>query len=181
VHELRPDLEAATGVIASVIFAVCALVALAGGLAVLVARRPETALRGLLVSLLASACAYVQLMAASVAAVQVVALAGAAIAALRLAVVGQAEAEGETRSAWRSRGFVVVGAAGLALLALVLVGTWARQYVWTGRELAPGSAFGSAAALGQAWGEVYAPTLLAALLALLVAAIVATAGREHRL
>jgi NADH:ubiquinone oxidoreductase subunit 6 (subunit J) len=182
VHELRPDLEAATGVIASVIFAVCALVALAGGLAVLVARRPETALRGLLVSLLASACAYVQMMAASVAAVQGVALAGAAIAALRLAAVGHAvEAEGETKSGWRSRGFVVVGAAGLALLALVLVGTWARQYVWTGRELPPGSAFGSAAALGQAWGELYAPTLLAALLALLVAAIVATAGREHRL
>lgn len=174
-HELRPDVEVATGVIASIAFAAYALVALVGGLAVLLARRPETALRGLLVSLLAGTCAYVQMMASAVAAVQLVALVGAAIAALRLVVAGEA------RPAWRSRGFVVVVLIGLAALALVLVGTWARQYVWTGRELPPGSSFGSAAALGQAWSEAHAPALLAALLALLVAAIVAAAGREHRL
>lgn len=171
-------MEVAAGVIASVIFAAYALVALAGGLAVLLARRPETALRGLFVSLLAGTCAYVQMMASSVAALQLVALAGAAVAALRVAVVGPAES-GE--SGWQRRWPVVVAVAGLAGLALVLVGTWARQYVWTGRELAPGSSFGSAGALGLAWSEAHAPALLAALLALLVAAIVAAAGREHRL
>lgn len=165
-------------IFASTIFAAYALVALVGGLAVLLARRPETALRGLLVSLLAGTCAYVQMMASAVAAVQLVALVGAASAALRLAVSGES---GEARAAWQSRGFVALGLVGLAALALVLVGTWARQYVWTGRELPPGSSFGSAAALGQAWSEAHAPALLAALLALLVAAIVAAAGREHRL
>lgn len=173
-HELRPDVEAAAGVIASVIFAAYALVALAGGLAVLLARRPETALRGLLASLLAVTGAYVQMMASAVAAVQLVALAGAAIAALRLVA-------GETEAGWQRKGLVAAGLVGLAGLALVLVGTWARQYVWTGRELAPGSSFGSAGALGMAWSEAHAPALVAALLALLVAAIVATAGREHRL
>ena len=169
--------------IASVIFAAYALVALAGGLAVLLARRPETALRGLLASLLAGCCAYVQMMASAVAMVQLVALAGAAIAALRLVMTGGPSETGEigVRSAWRGRGFVAAGLVGIAALALVFVGTWARQYVWTGRELGPGSSFGSAAALGLAWSEAHAPALLAALLALLVAAIVTAVGREHRL
>ncbi len=175
-HELRPDVEAAAGVIASVIFAAYALVALAGGFAVLLARRPETALRGLFVSLLAGTCAYVQMMAPGVAAVQLVALAGAAIAALRVV-----KDEGAGEKAWQGRGLLAIGALGLVALALVLVGTWARQYVWTGRELPPGSSFGSVAALGLAWSEAHAPALLAALLALLLVAIVTTAEREHRL
>lgn len=161
--------------IASLIFAAYALVALAGGLAVLLARRPETALRGLLVSLLAGTCAYVQMMAPMVAAVQLVALAGVAIAALRVVTAGD-----EARP-WQRWGAVAAGLVGLAALVLLLVGTWARQYVWTGRELAPGSNFGSAAALGLAWSESHAPTLLAALLAVLLLAIVTAAEREHRL
>lgn len=173
-HELRPDVETAAGVIASVIFAAYALVALAGGLAVLLARRPETALRGLSVALLAATCAYVQMMAPAVAAVQLVALAGAAVAALR-------SLGAEKPAGWQGRWSVAIGLGGLAALALVLVGTWARQYVWTGRELPPGSSFGSAAALGLAWSEAHAPALLAALLALLLVAIVTTAEREHRL
>lgn len=164
--------------IASLIFAGYAAVALAGGLAVLLARRPETALRGLFVSLLAGTCAYVQMMASAVAALQLVALAGAAVAGLRAALPGSAAPE---EAAWQRRGTIAAALAGLAGLALVLVGTWARQYVWTGRELAPGSSFGSAGALGLAWGEAHAPALLAALLALLVTAIVAADGREHRL
>ena len=162
--------------IASVIFAVYALIAVAGGLAVLLARRPETALRGLFASLLAGACAYVQMLAPGVAALQLVALAGAAIAALRIV-----KDEGGDGAAWLGWGSRVIGSLGLVLLALVLVGTWARQYVWTGRELPPGSSFGSVAALGLAWSEAYAPALLAALLALLLVAIVTTAEREHRL
>jgi NADH:ubiquinone oxidoreductase subunit 6 (subunit J) len=175
VHELRPDVEAAAGVIASVIFAAYALVALAGGLVVLLASTPEKALRGLFVSLLAGTCAYVQMMAPAVAAVQLVALAGAAIAALRS---GSVTGEGVQ---WQRRGLVAAGLIGLVTLALVLVGTWARQYVWTGRELPPGSDFGSAAALGLAWSEAHAPALLAALLAVLLLAIVTAAEREHRL
>lgn len=164
---------------ASAIFAAYALLALAGGLAVLLARRPETARRGLLVSLLAGTCAYVQMMAPMVAAVQLVALAGAAMAALQVAV--KAGVIGGEAGPWRRRGFVAVGLLGLAALVLVLVGTWARQYVWTGRELPPGSDFGSPAALGLAWSEAYAPALLAALLAVLLLAIVTAAEREHRL
>jgi hypothetical protein len=63
----------------------------------------------------------------------------------------------------------------------VLVSTWARQYVWTGRELAPGSAFGTAAAVGAAWAEAYAPALVAGLLVLMVAAIAGSQAAEHRL
>lgn len=159
---------------ASAIFAAYALLALAGGLAVLLARRPETARRGLLVSLLAGTCAYVQMMAPWVAAVQLVALAGAAIAALQV-VDGGAELR------WQRRGVVVAALPGLAGLVLVVVGTWARQYVWTGRELPPGSDFGSPAALGLAWSEAHAPALLAALLAVWLLAIVTAAEREHRL
>ena len=159
---------------ASAIFAAYALLALAGGLAVLLARRPETARRGLLVSLLAGTCAYVQMMAPWVATVQLVALAGAAIAALQV-VDGGAELR------WQRRGVIVAALPGLAGLVLVVVGTWARQYVWTGRELPPGSDFGSPAALGLAWSEAHAPALLAALLAVWVLAIVTAAEREHRL
>ena len=143
-------------------------------MAVLLARRPETARRGLLVSLLAGTCAYVQMMATWVAAVQLVALAGAAIAALQVVDGG-----GELR--WQRRGVIVAALLGLAGLVLVVVGTWARQYVWTGRELPPGSDFGSPAALGLAWSEAHAPALLAALLAVWLLAIVTAAEREHRL
>jgi hypothetical protein len=114
------------------------------------------------------------MMAPGVAAVQLVALAGAAIAALRIV-------KDEEGKAWQGRGLLAIGALGLAALALVLVGTWARQYVWTGRELPPGSSFGSVAELGLAWSEAYAPALLAALLTLLLVAIVTMAEREHRL
>ena len=68
----------------------------------------------------------------------------------------------------------------VAALALVLVSTWARQYVWTGRALPPGSRFGEAALMGQAWSELYAPTLGLAALALTVAAIAGLAARGHR-
>ena len=127
-----------------------------------------------MVCLVAGACAYAQGMAPAVAGVQLVALAGAAIAALRLAVRDEAPAD---RFSWWRLGALVP----VAGLALVLVSTWARQYVWTGRELPPGTRLGAAATVGLAWGELYAPALGAALLALLVAAIAGLAGREHRL
>ena len=175
-HVLRPDVEAAPSlsVVAQLVFAAYALVALAAGVLVIAARSLDTAVRALQVSLLAGACAYVQAMAPTLAAVQVVVLAGAAIAALRLLPCD----EPVGRRPWWVSGLASLPVVGLAL---VLVGTWARQYVWTGRELPPGTRFGSAAALAQAWSEAYAPALAAALLALLVAAIAGLAGRAHRL
>lgn len=159
--------------LASLLFAAHALVALVAGALVIAARRPQTAARALQWCMIAAACAYVQVMAPVVGAVQLVLLGGAAIAALRMAV-GEAI---EARRGWWQIG---LGLAPVAALALVLVSTWARQYVWTGRELPPGSRFGGAVMVGEAWSELYVPTLGLAMLALSVAAIAGLAGREHR-
>ena len=161
-----------------VLFAVYAIVALVGGVAAIAARGPRLALWGLSVALLAGTCAYVQVMASAVAAVQLVMLAGAGVAALRLAQVDAVTPEDRPGRRWAR---IAAAGLGLAGLAWVLVGIWARQYVWTGRELPPDTRFGSADALAQAWSEAYAPAMAAALLALLVVAIVGVAEREHRL
>ena len=161
--------------LASVLFAAYAIVALAAGVRVVAAKSSRTAVEALFVVLLAGCCAYVQVMAPAVAAAQLVLLAGAAIAALRVAVrADEASTEGR---AWRR----LMALVPVVALALVLVSTWARQYVWTGRALLPGTHPGAAAKIGQAWAEFYAPTLGLAMMALLVAAIAGLAGREHRL
>lgn len=149
-----------------------AAVALAAGAVVVLGRGAALALRALGVCLIAGACAYVQMLAPAVAAVQLVLLAGAGAAALGLVVRDEEVA----RRRWVS----ALALLPIAGLVLVLVGTWARQYVWTGRELPAGTRFGGAAALGQAWSEGHAPALLAVLLALVVATIVGTAGRRGR-
>lgn len=158
---------------AALIFFAYAVVALAAGLVVIAAGSTRVATRALFVCMVAATCAYVQMLAPAVAAVQLVVLAGAAVAALRLAVTDEVVVRRRLVS-----GLALLPIAGLAL---ILVGTWARQYVWAGRELAPGSQFGGAAALARVWSEAHAPALLAALLALLVAAIAGSAGRGHRL
>jgi len=160
--------------LASLLFAAYAIVALAAGVLVVAARSSRMAVEALFVALLAGCCAYVQVMATAVAAAQLVLLAGAAIAALRVAVRADEAPPGPR--AWR-RLVVLVP---VAAVALVLVSTWARQYVWTGRELLPGTRLGAAAKIGQVWAELYAPTLGLAMMALLVAAIAGLAGREHR-
>jgi hypothetical protein len=96
----------------------------------------------------------------------VVVLAGAAVVALE----GLGEGPTEAPSRW----WRIASAALLGGLGLVLIGTWARQYVWAGRELAAGSEFGSAAAVGAAWLQGYAPALVAGLLVVMVAAIAGT-------
>jgi NADH:ubiquinone oxidoreductase subunit 6 (subunit J) len=157
------------------LFFVLAAVALAAGVLVLAARSSATAMRALRVCLIASGCAYVQVMAPVVGVVQIVVLAGAAALALQ----GLADARGDEEAKerwWRAGPLGLLGG-----LALVLVSTWARQYVWTGRELAPGSLFGTAAAVGAAWAEAYAPALVAGLLVLMVAAIAGSQAAEHRL
>lgn len=148
-----------------VVFFVVAAVALAAGVMVVAARSAELAGRALRVCLVAGACAYVQVMAPVPAALQVVVLAGAAV----VAIAGLRGEHGPEK--WWRAGLVGL----VAGLAAVLVSTWARQFVWTGRELAPGSAFGTAAAVGTAWAEAYAPALVAGLLVVLVAAIAASA------
>ena len=146
-----------------VVFFVIAAVALAAGVMVVAARSTAMAARALRVCLVASACAFVQVMAPMLAMLQVVVLAGAAV----VAVQGLGEQRGAAEKWWWRAGLIgLVGA-----LALLLVSTWARQYVWTGRELAPGSTFGSAAAVGVAMVEAYTPAVLAGLLVVLVAAI----------
>ncbi len=160
--------------LASVLFAAYAIVALAAGVLVVAAKSSRTAARALFVALLAGCCAYVQVMAPAVAAVQLV-LAGAAIAALRVAVRTDEEPPGPR--AWRRVAVLVP----VAAFALVLVSTWARQYVWTGRELPPDTRLGAVATVGRVWAELYAPTLGLAMMALLIAAIAGLAGREHRL
>lgn len=146
-----------------VVFFVIAAVALAAGVMVVAARSTAMAARALRVCLVASACAFVQVMAPMLAMLQVVVLAGAAV----VAVQGLGEQRGAAEKWWWRAGLIgLVGA-----LALLLVSTWARQYVWTGRELTPGSTFGSAAAVGVAMVEAYTPAVLAGLLVVLAAAI----------
>lgn len=158
---------------AAAVFFAYAAVALAAGVVVVAARTARVAVQALLVCLVAGCCAYVQMLAPTVAAVQLVMLAGAGVAALRLAVGDEVVA--------RRRWLAGLALLPVASLSLLLVGTWARQYVWAGRELPPGSRFGGAAAVGQAWSEAHAPALLAVLLALLVVAIAGTSRRGHRL
>lgn len=149
-----------------VVFFAVAAVALAAGVMVVAARSAETAARALRVCLIAGACAYVQVQAPVPAVLQGVVLAGAAV----VAVQALAPERGAPEKWWWRAGAVAL----VAALALVLVSTWARQYVWTGRELPPGSAFGTAAAVGAAWAESFAPALVAGLLVVLVAAIAAS-------
>jgi len=158
------------------LFFVIAAVALAAGVLVVAARSSVTAMRALRVCLVASGCAYVQVMAPVVGVVQVVVLAGAAALALQGLADDRGGGEARPRWWWRAGPLALLGG-----LALVLVSTWARQYVWTGRELAPGSTFGTAAAVGAAWAEAYAPALVAGLLVLMVAAIAGSQAAEHRL
>lgn len=155
------------------VFFVVAAVTLAAGVLVVAARSTETATRALRVCLVAGACAYVQVMAPMIGVLQVVALAGAAI----VAVQGLGEVRRAAGSRWWRAGF-----AGLvAGLGLLLVSTWARQYVWAGRELPAESKFGTAAAVGAAWAETYAPALVAGLLVVMVAAIAGSQRAMHRL
>jgi len=163
--------EAAT--VTLVVFFGIAAVALAAGVMVVVARSAATAARALRVCLIASACAFVQVMAPMLAVLQVVVLAGAAA----VAIEGLGERGGAPEKWWWRAGLCgLVGA-----LGLLLVSTWARQYVWAGRELAPGSTFGTAAAVGTVVVEAYAPALIAGLLVVLVAAIAGSQRDVHRL
>jgi NADH:ubiquinone oxidoreductase subunit 6 (subunit J) len=154
------------------VFVATAAAALAAAVWTIAARTPEAAARALRVCLLAAACAYAQVLAPALAAVVVVVLVGAA--GLGLAGLGAGPEEPGSRW-WRAGSLALI-----AGLALVLVGTWARQYVWTGKDLAPGSTFGSAAGLGAALVG-HAPAVIGGLLVLAVAAIAGSQRAGHRL
>jgi len=70
-------------------------------------------------------------------------------------------------------------AAAVAGLAFVLVGTWARQFVWTGRELPPGSRWGELP--GLAGALVGAPGLLGIGLVIVVVAAACAGPPRHRI
>lgn len=92
---------------------------------------------------------------------------GAALAVIRVA---RQDLPQETSP---RRGRRLVAGALLGALAFVLVGTWARQFVWTGR---PGEGPGAAAAVAEALAG--SPALLAlALVGLVVASACAGAPR----
>ncbi|WP_096334096.1 hypothetical protein [Nannocystis exedens] len=67
----------------------------------------------------------------------------------------------------------------VAGLVFVLVGTWARQFLWTGRELAPGSGWGKLPGLGAALAG--APGLLGVGLVIVVAAAACAGPPRHRI
>lgn len=142
------------------LFLAIAAVALVSGAMVVAGRSPGLWLR---VCSIACGCAYVQVMAPMPGVLLMVVLAGAAVPALQ-AVQGAEERAG-------GRWWRVAACVGVAGVATALVSTWARQYVWTGRELGAGSTFGTAEALGATWGEAYAPALVAGLLVVLVATL----------
>lgn len=156
------------------VFAVFAVLSLGAGVVAIVAgaSRGAQALAWFAIGVAGTLLPYQAPAAALVAAA---ALGGAAL------VVAVARADGErpepaARVAWSRR---IAVAAALAGLAFVLVGTWARQFVWTGRELPPGSGFGEGPALAGALGG--APGLLAVGLALVVVAAACAGPPRHRL
>lgn len=167
--------------ITTTLFAVLALAALAAaGLAVF-SRRRSTPLAGLAVALAAMMLLYE---GSGLAFVGLAAVGGAALvigAVERGAGAGNDPTEGprEDEPAGAGRLQRLAAGAVLAGLALVLVGTWARQFVWAGRELVPGTGFGEMPALAAALAG--APGLLGIGLLLVVAVAACAGAPRHRI
>jgi hypothetical protein len=163
--------------VSAAVFGLFALLSLGAGLVAIVATAPRGA-RALAWFAIGVAGALLPYQAPAAALVAAAALGGAALCV----AVARGDGEGGSgpvpvaRVAWSRR--IAVFAA-LAGLAFVLVGTWARQFVWTGRPLPPGSGFGEGPALAGALGG--APGLLAVGLALVVVAAACAGPPRHRL
>jgi hypothetical protein len=110
-----------------------------------------------------------------------VASAAVGAAALVLQVTGAHPREGapEEPAPALGRARLAAAAAVTGGLVFVLVGTWARQFVWTGRELPPGSGFGELPGLAQAL--LGAPGLLGVGLVIVVAAAACAGPPRHRI
>lgn len=87
--------------------------------------------------------------------------------------------EGAAPPARLGAGRIAAVAGAVAGLVFVLVGTWARQFLWTGRELAPGSGFGEMPGLGAALAG--APGLLGVGLVIVVAVAACAGPPRHRI
>lgn len=181
--------------IAGALFVVLALAALAAAVLAVASRRQGAALAGLAVVLAAVTLAYE---ASGVALVELAALGGAALVVRAVegapgasgdgtrggapALAADPDPPGGTRGdarSWRRRLHAAAVAATLAGLAFVLVGTWARQFVWTGREIVPGAGFGELPALAAALAG--APGLLGIGLVIVVAAAACAGPPRHRI
>jgi hypothetical protein len=162
--------------VSAAVFGLFALLSLGAGCAAIVAGPPRGA-RALAAFAVGVAGVMLPYQASAAALVALAALGGAALCV----AVARAGTEGSgpvpaARVAWSRRIAVLAALAGLAF---VLVGTWARQFVWTGRPLPPGSGLGEAPALAGALGG--APGLLAVGLALVVVAAACAGPPRHRL
>lgn len=105
--------------------------------------------------------------------------AGLVMAVVRGPARAGAPADGEPPPARLGAGRIAAVAGAVAGLVFVLVGTWARQFLWTGRELAPGSGFGEMPGLGAALAG--APGLLGVGLVIVVAAAACAGPPRHRI
>ena len=157
---------------AELVFALLAIASLAAAAVAILGGpgRGPAALSGLALAL----AGVLLLFAASGPALVVAAILGAAGLVAKIAR-GDAAAPVELGA---SRGRVAAVVVVLAGLAFVLVGTWARQFVWTGRPLA-GAAFGGAPGLAEALGG--APGLVVVGLVIVVAAAACAGPPRHRL
>ncbi|MDC0719524.1 hypothetical protein [Nannocystis bainbridge] len=159
------------------VFVALAAVALAAGVAA-VWRAPAWAL-----PVLACALAGVMLLyqATGLALVTIAAIVGAALVmavARGPARVG-APADVAAPSGRLGAGRLAAVTVAVAGLLFVLVGTWARQFLWTGRELPPGSSWGELPGLGVALGG--APGLLGVGFVIVVAAAACAGPPRHRI
>ncbi len=150
-------------------FVVYATISVIASVWVLAAREPAHAQRAAVVAVVASAGAFVQMLAPVVAVVVVVTVASAAA----LPLAGAGPSAPPRRWPW-----LVTAGLAVAWFSWIILGTWARQYVWTGRVLPANSPFGSAAAVASAWTDVHAPALLGALAVLVVVAVAGQAATD---
>ncbi|WAS98423.1 hypothetical protein [Nannocystis punicea] len=159
------------------LFAVFAAVALAAGVAA-VWRAPTWAPVGLALGLAGVMLLY----EATGLALLTVAAVGAAALVMSVArgqARGGAPADGATRPAALGARRIAAAAGVIGGLSFVLVGTWARQFLWTGRELAPGSGWGELPGLAGALAG--APGLLGVGLVIVVAAAACAGPPRHRI
>jgi hypothetical protein len=105
--------------------------------------------------------------------------AGLVMAVARGPARAGAPVDGEAPPARLGTRRIAAVAGAVAGLVFVLVGTWARQFLWTGRELAPGSGFGELPGLGAALAG--APALLGVGLVIVVAAAACAGPPRHRI
>jgi hypothetical protein len=160
-----------------VLFAVFAAVALAAGAAA-VWRAPAWAPVGMALGLAGVMLLYE---ATGLALITVAAVGAAALvmAVARSQTRAGAPADGATPPAALGATRIAAAAGAVGGLLFVLVGTWARQFLWSGREMAPGSGWGSLPGLADALAG--APGLLGVGLVIVVAAAACAGPPRHRI